>query len=267
MTPEIYAISDEIERDAWKWASWAIVGETKYFQKDDEWHVEVQVEVRGMEYDLIIDMYDLSGHKKRFRALMGLPAGGRYGEVGEYKDIEGVKTIVENYKRDVEAWLNEILGELVGKFTKLQDEYKAGWRLRFPVEFAIEVSEKGYFVVPRAGEMPRVEREVCSWLASEMRMEKYMIDVDVSEYGASAYEMWDVVERRSRLRLSFKSPIGSLVYSWIAIDVQVKAGLLTSGSVRGEDEKSLQVVAVMLNYMKREIEERLNGLLERMLYG
>jgi hypothetical protein len=268
-------ISDPLERDGWEWLAgvmMGLIGAKGQIISVDGWYGRFMAEARGIKrgspYVVIIEIEDSREAKeweKHFEVRIKLPYGDMDGHYVKYESVEEVnfaRTAFEDVKRKLERELNQLLYKLLEKVEKWRDEYSAGWRLRFSLEFIIYADKERYRVAGIGKEMPETVYEICSWLASNMVRNDVDISVKVGEFIAMAYWIWEINKEQYRLRLDFTfGHYGSIIQ-----DVDTFRWSLRSRDILFGDIESSRVAVVMFEHVKREIEERLNGLLEKVLF-
>jgi hypothetical protein len=133
--------------------------------------------------------------------------------------------------------------------------YKLGGRLQLPIDFVGKPEGGRYrvFAVEK-GKITEDEYAVWNWLGRRINKLKVDVDVAIAKY-----------------RVSVSGDVGMVF--WVdkpkegAIFVFVVKGVdIVGGSVQCEDEEEVEYAKIMFRYLKDEIEERLNGLLEKVLY-
>jgi hypothetical protein len=267
--PVLRRISDEVEYEAWQWLAFGMetmfgLGWKASLQKVGDrytWRLGIgEKRARYSSYEVLVE---ITHWKSLLHILVRVPFGESSGSTVECKSLEDVnriKTDIEECKREVEIRLNELLGNLLEKVEKWRDEYAAGWRLQFPLKF----TARNYVLVV-LDKMPDIAREICGWLAADMCIKMYEIYVKVAHYVGRAYAMWDE-SMVLYLHVNLTDLTDSAcrfyfdVHPYKSKEAERQALWCASG------EKAPQIV-VMYDYLKREIEERLNGLLEKMFYG
>jgi hypothetical protein len=145
--------------------------------------------------------------------------------------------------------------------------YRAGGRLRVPIEFRIDVGEGGYKVVGAQSsvQMTNKERNAWTWLKAKMWRAKVKISVSIA---------WiDAYCEVKRWRVDWEKPVlGVEITLW---DYGKSLGLMmTEGgvSIHGEsreyeDVREAERVRIFFEHLKLEIEERVNGFLEKVLFA
>jgi hypothetical protein len=271
MTPVIDRRLDEVEREAWFWLAWVMAAffgmrerheRLRELERAYGWVLEVGAVERIDTHVIKVRIADVWHWKAKLLVSKELPNGAE--EVGgaKYESIKNamyMKTVFEYHKKELEVWLNSLLGEWLQKMVKLREEYLSGWRLQFPVEFIEDGTHVRVVVVDK---MTEVALEVCSLIAADMRVKKSEIKVKMLEYQGDSYALLDV-DRQYGLRLEFYD---AHVDIYTFIDVYQHIGLWARDErIRCETPEKAQLVALMFNYNKREIEERLNAILEKVL--
>jgi hypothetical protein len=270
----------QIDLEVWEWFAWVMAGLVGYRLEDvgrcAEYGWSVDMELLELE-DVVVDLENgncftflitvlgKAGRERLeqgFSATIAVPYGANAIESFDYETLEEVRyveTMFERCKRKFEITLNQLLSKLLKKVANLRDKYRAGWRLQFPLRFVVESTK----VAARVRGMLRIDSDVCSWLGADVSVNRREIDVEISKCRARVSVVSD--EGRYGLRFSF---VAADIAETIAVNIYHNGLLeIRGGKVACKDEEKAQAIAVMFSYLKRELEERLNALLEKMLYG
>jgi hypothetical protein len=155
----------------------------------------------------------------------------------------------------------------------IREWYRGGGRLQLPVKFGTVIesgkSGKVYRVVLDTGSMSRLEFRIWWQIRQVMEESKMVIDVGVGRYHASVNADWFMKVNRwvETVRVAFwvekvggnSANVGVVSIEWDEV-VRFGYGIYCS------DAQEMERAKMLLEHLKLEIEERLNGLLERELF-
>jgi hypothetical protein len=276
ITPVFLGIQESVEREVWEWLAGAMAGfaENRFDDvgKCSEYGWKVNVAVLSLDeieeepdrncYTFEITIADRTRRwEQQLAVVIAVPYGANDIESIKFKSIEEVRSVEATFERckgKLEMFFNDFLSKLLKKVAKLRDEYKAGWRLQLPLQFVVQITKVAVVV----GKISRMGGEVCSWLGANIEVNASYIDAEVSQCRGSVCVICEAGRYGLKFLFTSSTIAGSLEVN-IYHDSVLK---IISGKMDFKNIKVAQVMRLMFDYVKREIEERLNGVLEKILF-
>jgi hypothetical protein len=144
--------------------------------------------------------------------------------------------------------------------------YKAGGRLRVLIEFVVEIGAGVYRIMSVLWrELSKEESQVWEWLGRQMQERKIGVKVNFGIYWASvgAYKKLVQFGRYWREWVDVVFGTGES----LSFGVNIEGGRVVHwGWKICADAEDVKRVKIVFEFLKREIEECVNGVLERLLF-
>jgi hypothetical protein len=144
---------------------------------------------------------------------------------------------------------------------KIREWYRKGGRLRLPYKFIgkEDAWRKGKYrvVAAKVGEISEEEYEVWWWLRKVMAKSGIILQVAIDRYLMKVSATGGNRERWMEVEVMYRD---------IVIVIERERDYSVGVGVSYKEMEEGKRVEMLLEYLKLEIEERLNGLLERVLF-